>query len=413
MRAEIISIGTELLLGDIVNTNSQYIAQRLAEMGIGLYYQTTVGDNNERLKDALEVAFSRSNIVITTGGLGPTKDDLSKEIAAEYFGKEMVLDEEALQQIKGFFHKINRKMPEANVKQAYFPEHSKILYNEHGTAPGCIIQENDKILILLPGPPKEMKAMFGKSVIPYLQPFGDGIIESKVLNISGLGESQMEEMIQDLIQQQSNPTIAPYANEGNVTIRITAKGRTKDETEKLLIPVEEKIKARLGTYIYGTNNESLEESVVSLLKSKDMTIALAESCTGGLLTGKLVNCSGVSSVFLESAITYSNESKIKRLGVKEETLEKFGAVSAETAMEMAQGIAKTAGTNIGLSVTGVAGPEGGTKEKPVGLVYIGLYMDGKVKSAKLMLWGGRQKIRHFTTLQALGWLRKEVMNHLA
>lgn len=411
MKSEIISIGTEILLGDILNTNSQYIAKRLAELGISTYFQTAVGDNEERIKSALQSALSRSDIVITTGGLGPTKDDLSKEIIAEFFNKKLVLNEDALNKIKEFFQRINREMPQSNIKQAMFPEGSIIVPNNNGTAPGCIIEEDNKIVILLPGPPKELKSMFEDTIISYLSKYSDGIIKSKVLRVNGLGESHMEEMIQDIIEKQSNPTIAPYANEGEVKVRITARGASEQEVEKLILPVENLIRERLGTYIYGEDESSIEEAVVNLLIEKKLTISVAESCTGGILAASLVNYPGASSIFMEGFITYSNESKIKRLKVSEETLSRYGAVSEETAMEMAKGAALIAETNIGISITGIAGPDGGSAEKPLGLVYLGLYLNGEMKTKKLMLWGGRQRIRKLSTIFALGWLRREVLRN--
>jgi len=409
MKAEIIAIGTEILLGDILNTNSQYIAKRLAELGISTYYQTAVGDNADRIRDVLETAINRSDIVITTGGLGPTKDDLSKEIIAEYFNKKLVLNNEALEKIKDFFRKLNREMTKSNIKQAMLPEGSIIIKNEHGTAPGCIIEEGNKVVILLPGPPKELKSMFEQTVYSYLTKYSDGVIKSRTLRINGLGESQMEEMIQDIIERQTNPTIAPYAKEGEVTVRITARGKTVQEAEELIFPVEEEVRKRLGTYIYGEDESSIEDAVVKLLLENGLTISIAESCTGGLLSGRFVNSPGASSVFMEGLVTYSNDSKIKRLNVSEETINKYGAVSPETAGEMAEGVAKLANTSIGLSVTGVAGPGGGTEEKPVGLVYLGLYINGTVKTKRLMLWGDRQKIRNLATIFGLGWLRKEIL----
>lgn len=411
MKAEIIAIGTEIILGDIINSNGQYIAKKLAELGISTFYQTAVGDNPGRIKEVLEIAINRSDIVITTGGLGPTKDDLSKEIVAEYFNRELILNNDALEKVKAFFKKINRDMPQSNIKQAMLPIGSIIVNNDNGTAPGCIIEEGNKVVILLPGPPKELKGMFETTVFPYLTKYSDGIIKSKTLKVNGLGESQMEEMVQDIIEEQSNPTIAPYAKEGEVTLRITAKGATSTEALNLIEPVENKVRERLGTYIYGEDESTIEDSVIKLLSENNLTISIAESCTGGLFSARLVNCPGASSVFMEGLVTYSNESKVKRLNVSEDTINKYGAVSEETAKEMAEGVAKLANTNIGLSVTGIAGPEGGTDEKPVGLVYLGLYIDGKVKSKRLMLWGDRQKVRNLTTLFGLGWLRREVLRN--
>ncbi|MCM0650314.1 competence/damage-inducible protein A [Clostridium swellfunianum] len=409
MRAEILAVGTEILLGDIVNTNSHYISKRLANLGISVYYQTVVGDNEDRLLKAYELAFSRADIVIATGGLGPTNDDLTKEIGARYFNKKLIIHEESLEYIKNFFERLNRPMSEGNRKQALFPEGAIILSNPNGTAPGCIVEEKNKILVMMPGPPKEMVPMFETSVVPYLEKFSDGVLVSKVLRVLGLGESAMAEKVIDILENSKNPTAAPYAKDYESILRITAKGKTKEEAERLIIPMEKEIRDRLELNVYAEGETTIENVVGEMLVSRNLTIATAESCTGGLLAGTLINYPGISSVFMEGAITYSNEAKMKRLGVKEETLNKFGAVSEETAREMAEGIAKAANTDVGISVTGIAGPGGGTEEKPVGLVYVGLYIKGEVKVKKLNMFGDRQKIRNRTVVNTLDWLRRELL----
>lgn len=409
MRAEILAVGTELLLGNIVNTNAQHIAKRLADLGIEVYYQAVVGDNPKRLMDAYTAAFKRADLVITTGGLGPTKDDITKEVAFDYFGKEAVLHKDILDKIEKYFKKIKRDMVESNKKQAYFPMDALILKNNHGTAPGCIIEESNKTLIVLPGPPREMKPMFEDYVIPYLMKYQEGILSSRVLRIIGIGESVAAEMIEDIIDKGKNPTVATYAKESEVTIRITAKANTEEEAEKLITPVEEEIRRRLGIAVYGEGETPIEEVFGKMLVDNKLTISTAESCTGGLLAGKIINYPGISSVFKEGVITYSNESKIKRLKVKKEILDKFGAVSSQVAAEMAEGIAKAAGTDIGISTTGIAGPEGGSDEKPVGLVYIGIYIKGEVKTKELHLAGDRQKVRNTAVIRAIEWLRRELL----
>jgi nicotinamide-nucleotide amidase len=407
MNAEILAVGTELLLGDIVNTNAQYIARRLADIGVNVYYQSVVGDNESRLYKSFELALERADIVITTGGLGPTNDDLTKETAAAIAGKPLVLDQKSLEWIESYFSKLGRKMTENNRKQAYFPEGSVIFHNEYGTAPGCAIEVGKKKIILLPGPPREMKPMFENSVIPYLTQFQDGVLVSKVLRICGLGESQVVDMLKDIIDAQTNPTIAPYAKTGEVTLRITSKAKTRDEASKKIFPVEEKIRNILGNHIYGEGEDTTLESVVAeMLIRHNKTIAVAESCTGGLLAARLVNYPGISSVFMEGAVTYSNASKIRQLSVKEETLSKYGAVSKETAEEMAKGICQSAGTDIGISTTGIAGPGGGSAEKPVGLVYSGVCIDGEVFSKKFSFTGDRQNIRERTVISVLDWIRR-------
>lgn len=410
MKAEILAVGTEILLGDIVNTNAQYIARRLADTGIFVYYQSVVGDNPERLKGAYELAFSRADIVITTGGLGPTNDDLTKEMAAEYFGKKLVLHKPSLSKIEKYFKDTKRTMTESNRKQAYFPEGSKILPNKNGTAPGCLIDEGGKILVLLPGPPKEMAPMFEDEVLPYLEKFQDGVLVSKVLRVAGLGESFMTEKVRDIIDAQTNPTIAPYAKDGEAILRITARSADRDAGYELISRTEEKIKKRLGDNVYGVDNDTIEGVVARMIMDKKLTISTAESCTGGLLAGRLINYPGISSVFMEGAVTYSNESKTRALGVSKEILNKYGAVSPETAGEMAEGIAKVSGTDIGLSTTGIAGPDGGTSDKPVGLVYAGLYLNGKVKTIQLNLNGNRQRIRNLAVMRALDFLRRELLS---
>lgn len=409
MKAEIIAVGTEILLGDILNTNAQFLAQQLAELGIDVYYQTVVGDNPKRLEETLFSAFQRSDIIVTTGGLGPTEDDLTKEIGAKYFEEKLLLDERALGRIQKYFNKTGRVMTENNIKQAYVPENGIVLYNENGTAPGIIIEKNEKILVMLPGPPKETVPMFQNQVKPYLSKKNPFTFVSRVLRVAGVGESAMETKVKDLIHQQDNPTIAPYAKGLESILRITAKARTEKEAEELISPVANQIYARLGNAVYGEGDTNLQTVVAELLIQKNKTIATAESCTGGMLAATLVDYPGISKVFLDGTVTYSNEAKMKRIGVKSETLDMFGAVSSQTAQEMAEGVAKTAGTSIGISTTGIAGPDGGSEEKPVGLVYVGLYIDGKVFAKEFHFVGKRDKIRERAVYNALDWLRKELL----
>lgn len=409
MKAEIITVGTEILLGDIVNTNSQFLAKELASIGVEVYYQETVGDNETRLLNLLEEAFKRSDIVITTGGLGPTNDDITKEIAAKYFNQELVFYSDIWENIKSYFEKLGLKPTENNKKQAYFQKDCIILDNPNGTAPGVILKKENKMIILLPGPPKEMIPMFNNSVKSYLQSLTDYKLVSKTLRFIGIGESELEEKLIDIINSQSNPTIAPYAKENEVTLRITAKSKDDEKANDLIKSIEDKIKDRVGKYIYGYDDTTLEETVAKLLVKNNMTIAVSESCTGGMVSSKLIDYPGISQSFIEGCVTYSNEAKMNRLGVKKETLDKYGAVSSETAIEMAVGIAKNLNTNIGLSTTGVAGPGGGTDEKPVGLVYIGIYINGDVKVKKCNFSGSRDKIRSRATNEALNLLRLELL----
>lgn len=408
MRCEILAVGTEILLGDIVNTNAQYIAKRLSEEGIFVYYQSVVGDNPERLKQAYDLAFSRADLVITTGGLGPTKDDLTKEVAFEYFGKKSVCHEESLKLIKEYFAKINKPLGKTNEKQAYFPEDAIVLKNNNGTAPGCIIDESGKILVMLPGPPREMKAMFEESVVPYLRKYSNEILVSKVLRVIGVGESAAAELIGDLIDNE-NPTVAPYAKEGEMIFRITAKAENEGAANKLIAPVEAEIRTILGDNVYGEGEATLEDVVGSMLVEKGLTIATAESCTGGMVAAKLINYPGISASILEGVVTYSNEAKIRRLGVKEETLNTVGAVSEETARQMAEGVARTSGADIGIATTGIAGPGGGTQEKPVGLVYIAMYYNEEIEVKKLDLTGSRQRIRERATTILIDMVRRKLL----
>ncbi|MDO7788997.1 competence/damage-inducible protein A [Desulforamulus aquiferis] len=409
MKAEILSVGTELLLGDIVNTNAQFLSRRLAEMGILVYHQAVVGDNSQRIIEAFHQAFQRSDIVITTGGLGPTKDDLTRETTAEFLGLNMKLDNASYLRIKALYDKLSRPLTEAHIKQVYFPEGAVIFQNSVGTAPGSAAEKEGKIIINLPGPPGEMTTMFEREVLPYLTKFQKGVLVSKVLRISGMGEASMAGAIEDIINSQSNPTVAPYAKENDVIVRITARAGNKSEAEELIAPLEDEIRSRLKENIYGQGNTSLEEETVKLLLQRSLTLSVAESCTGGLIAARLINYPGVSRVLLEASVTYSNKAKKNRLGVREETLSKYGAVSEETAREMAAGVAKTSGSDIGLAVTGIAGPEGDTSGKPVGLVYLALYILGKIKVQQLTLTGARNQIRNRTAITAIDWLRREIL----
>lgn len=409
MKAEIIAIGTELLLGDIVNTNAQFLSRELANIGIDVYHQEVVGDNEERILQAFKNAYDRCDLIVTTGGLGPTQDDLTKEMAAKYFNKEMILDKSSLDVIENYFKLQGKELKGNNKKQAYFPDGSIILANECGTAPGGIIEENNKIMIILPGPPREMEKMFNNHVVPYLQRKTDYIIVSKTLRVFGIGESFMAEKVGKLIMEGKNPTVAPYAKNVDVTLRITAKGKTEDECKKLIKPIEEEIRSILGENVYGEGEITLEHVVAKILCDKELTISTAESCTGGMIAEKLISYPGISKAYLEGMVTYSNEAKMRRLGVKKETLEKYGAVSEQTAKEMVEGIGRESGSNIAIVTTGIAGPGGGTEEKPVGLVYVGLSINGELKVKKFNFQGDRDKVRVRATMNALDWLRRELL----
>lgn len=410
MKAEIIAVGTELLLGDILNSNAQYLSQELALLGIEVYYQCVVGDNPKRLEETLETSFSRSDIVITTGGLGPTDDDLTKEIASKYFEEKLILDEVAFTRIKDYFAKIGKEMTPNNKKQAMVPENYKtVMYNRNGTAPGIIIEKNEKILIMLPGPPKEVKPMFENQVKPVLENIQNATFISKVLRVADIGESALETKVKDLIDNQTNPTIATYAKDGESILRITAKASNQELANSLIEPMALEVKQRLGNAIYAEDETTLAETVISLLREKNKTIATAESCTGGMIVENLVSCAGASAVVKEGIVTYSNESKVNRLGVDAKTIEKVGAVSLEVAIEMAEGIAKTSKADIGIGITGIAGPDGGTPEKPVGLVYMAISINGETSVQECRFGGNRNKIRQRACYQALNWLRLKLL----
>lgn len=413
MIVEIICVGTEILMGNIVNTNAAFLAEQCASLGLTMYHQTVVGDNPVRLMDTVNQAFIRSDIILLSGGLGPTQDDLTKETVAEVFGLPLVEDSRSMELLKEHFKRFNRPMTENNLKQAYVPMGSIVLENKNGTAPGIIVEGDTSTAILLPGPPNELIPMFHEQVLPYLRKRSDRCFYSAMIKIAGTGESAAETRILDLINNQVNPTIATYAKTAEVDIRVTGSGQTEGDAKAVTIPVVEEICSRFGKEVFTLEEqEQLEDVIVRLLKEKNETVSTAESCTGGLLTGRLVNATGASAVFNEGYITYSNESKIKNLGVKAATLNRFGAVSPQTAMEMAFGCAKAASSDFGLSVTGIAGPEGGSAEKPVGLVYIGCAYKDQCEVKELKLSGSRQKIREVAASHALRLLRETILNSM-
>ena len=409
MNAEIIAVGTELLMGQIANTNAQYLSSRLADLGINVYYHSVVGDNPGRLKVCLEQALERSDIVITTGGLGPTKDDLTKETIAEAMELPLVIHQESLDYIRCLFEKQHRRMYNNNVKQAYLPSGCKVIPNHNGTAPGCIVQKGGKTVVMLPGPPKEMIPMFEDTVFPYFEGKTHYIIGSRVVKVFGIGESEMEMRIMDLVEQQTNPTIAPYAGAGEISLRVTAKCHTRDEVEALIAPVVERIRERLGSHVYSDTGETLEEVVLRLLSERRWTLSTAESCTGGMLASRLIDVPGASRVFDRGLVTYSNAAKVQELGVSQKTLDAWGAVSRETAKEMVEKLGERTKTTAGLAITGIAGPDGGTPEKPVGLVYVAASLNGRIESLQLNLRGNRQRVRTVSCLHALDLLRKMLL----
>lgn len=407
MNAEIISIGTELLLGQIVDTNSAYLSQKLAELGIDIHLKTTVGDNKRRILSALKESLKRAELIITVGGLGPTQDDLTKEVIAQALNKEMILNKRVAKMIESYFLRRGLEFTENNLLQARFPQGAKVIYNPLGTAPGMIIKKEDKIIIALPGPPRELKPMFEEQIFPYLRKknIKGMIIKSKVLRVVGLGESLVEERIKEILRQDS-PTIAPLVSQGEVHLRITAKGDNKSEIDKKIREVEKEIKRSLGDYIYGEDSKTLEKVVANLLLREKRTLSVAESCSGGLISHKLTNVSGSSNYYLGGIVCYSNESKIILLRVPKEIITQKGAVSRECAISMAKGVRKRFSTDLGLAITGIAGPKGGTKDKPVGLVYIALADKKAVKCQEFKFTGARIFIKQKASLSALDILRR-------
>ncbi|MFW6677714.1 competence/damage-inducible protein A [Lacrimispora sp. AGF001] len=412
MVVELISVGTEILLGNIVNTNTQYLAEKCALLGLSMYHQVTVGDNRERLFAVLDTALNRSDVVILTGGLGPTEDDLTKEVCAEVMGFDLVEDEHTRERISKYFkNNIYKEIPDNNWKQAMIPQGATVLDNSNGTAPGLIMEKDGKTAILLPGPPNELKPLFTEQVFPYLQSRQPEVIRSQMVKICGYGESQVEDKLIDLINTQTNPTIATYAKTAEVHLRVTAKAANEDEAKTLLKPVVKEIKNRFENAVYTTKEEeTLEMAVVRLLKKHELTVTTAESCTGGLIAGRLVNVPGASEVFREGFITYSNKAKRKYLDVSKGTLKKYGAVSEQTAKEMATGGVFASDADACIAVTGIAGPDA-DGEKPVGLVYIACYMKDKVKVEEYHFKGNREKIREQSVVKALDFLRRSILSN--
>lgn len=414
MTVEIICVGTELLLGNIVNTNAAFLAEQCAGLGLSCYYQTVVGDNRERLLDAVKKGLARSDILLLSGGLGPTKDDLTKETVAEALGLPLEEDASSRKLIADYFAARGMTPAESNWKQALIPKGAQCIENKNGTAPGVGICRDGRYVFLMPGPPNELKPMFTESVMPFLRTLGQEIIESVTVKIVGIGESAAEAMVADLMENQSNPTLAPYAKTGEVHFRITAKAESREAAAALIAPVEKELEARFGRHIYTVRAEvTLEQALVELLLGRGYTMTTAESCTGGMVAARIVNVPGASRVFRAGFVTYANEAKAGLLGVKEDTLRTFGAVSSQTAEEMARGAARAAGADTAVSVTGIAGPDGGTAEKPVGLVYIGVYVRGQVWTAECRFSGNRAKIRESAAAAALVEFRKRILEYQA
>ena len=373
MDLELLSVGTELLLGEIVDTNAAYLAEKLSELGINVYHKTTVGDNAERLAAALRVILARADVVLATGGLGPTEDDITAATIADVMGVDLVEDEVSAERIRSFARQRGLTALGSLLKQARVPRGAIVVPNPVGTAPGFIHVKDGKTAIALPGVPGEMKAMAEQTVLPYLagraQAAGGAVIVSRILRLAGIGESQAEAEISDLIRG-SNPTIAPYAKTFEVHLRIGARAPDREAAEAMIAPVEAEIRRRLGQHVYGVDGETLEAAIGGMMRKRGKTLALAESCTGGLIGHRITNVPGSSDYLLASLVMYSNQAKVKLLGVPAETIAQHGAVSEETARAMAEGVRVTCGADVGVSVTGIAGPTGATPEKPVGLTYV-------------------------------------------
>ena len=407
MIGELISVGTEILIGDTLNTNAQYISRELAQIGFTTYYHTTVGDNPSRLKSSLELSLSRSDIIILTGGLGPTQDDLTKETLAQLFGVEMVFHQEShdtLMKILGNTQNISQN----NYKQAFMPKGSSVIPNSNGTAPGVLMEKDGKVVILLPGPPREMIPMFQETVLPFLMSKSEVKFFSDYYKVTSIGESAVEDMFLDLINGQSNPTIATYAKVGDVLLRVTANAKTQEEADVLLKKVGDIIKERLGDNLYATEDITLHEVVAKLLIKKGLSLSIGESCTGGRIVSRLTEIPGISSCLHSGIVCYSNEAKIKFIGVKEETLDTYGAVSEETATEMLLGLYQQTKSDLIIATTGIAGPGGGSDEKPVGLVYIGILFKGKSIVEEHQMTGNRERIQLKATNIALNMIRKAI-----
>ncbi|MCL6520029.1 MAG: competence/damage-inducible protein A [Armatimonadetes bacterium] len=407
MRAEIISVGTELLLGQIIDTNAPYLGRVLSTLGIDVYHRTTVGDNASRLADVLKTALSRADLVITVGGLGPTMDDLTKETIAEVLGEKLVLDLDSERAIREFFERRGIKLVASNFKQALKPESGTALPNSVGTAPGVLVEKEGKIVVALPGPPGELIPMVENYVVPYLERRLSGVrsvIESRVLKVCGIGESAAEEKVKDLLDSE-NPTIAPYAKSGEVHFRITAKAKDHETAVRMISGLEEEARKRLSDYVYGVDDETLESVTVHMLINRGLTLALAESCTGGLVSNRVTNVPGSSETFQGCVVAYSNRVKTELLGVSNEMIAKYGAVSSEVAQAMAEGAATRIGADVALGLTGIAGPSGGTAEKPVGLVYIGLKTPEGTEVTRNIFGGSREEIKLRASTAALNQLR--------
>lgn len=406
MNAEIICIGTELLLGNIVNTDATDVAQTLSEMGISVYRYTAVGDNPERLAEVVQAAARRADLLITTGGLGPTLDDLSKQTVAAAFGKKLVHHPECEADIRAYFERLHRPMTPNNLLQAMLPEGCTVLKNDWGTAPGCVFDAEGVKVIMLPGPPRECRAMLRYRVAPYLKSLSGQTIHSRYVHIFGMGESQVESLLHDLMEQSSNPTVAPYAKEGEVMLRITAAASSQAEAETMIEPVAAQIRTVLGPLIYTEEYDSLEQTCLNLLRQADKTLATAESCTGGYIAKRMTDLPGSSAVFVGGVVAYTVPVKEQLLGVPAGLIERCGVVSVEVAAAMAEGVRARLGSSFGIGVTGLAGPDGDGSNRPVGLVYVALSDGDNTWVRAIQQTGERERVRYIAGHHAFDMLRR-------
>ena len=395
MKAEILCVGTELLLGDIVNTNAAYIARELARIGIELYHQTVVGDNQERLKRALNEAFDRADLVVTTGGLGPTFDDVTKETVAAYFGKKMVRNQEAMDRISSYYEKRGIELTDNTKKQADLPEGCIAFQNNHGTAPGLAIEGRGKVVIMLPGPPSEMIPMFDGSAVPYLLQYSGKTIVSSTVHFFGIGESLLESRMHEYMLAHNNPSVAPYAKYGEVQVRVTASARTKEEADAMIRPVVAEICRDYGKYLYGVDVGTMQNALVRELRTKGLTIAVAEGCSGGNVIKRITEVPGSDQVFEMGVVTNTSRAREKLAGVRPETMARYGIYSEETAREMAEGIRRSSGADIGIAITGRTGLESDTVGEELGLVYVAVDSEAYRHVTKVDLAGNRKAQSEF------------------
>jgi nicotinamide-nucleotide amidase len=401
LKATILNVGTELLVGSTLNTHSYYLSQKLHELGVSVLYHAVVGDNPGRLKALIGYHYQSTDLIIATGGLGPTEDDLTKEVFAEWFETPLLFSDQIREDIESKFKGFGRPMTPNNLRQCYVPEGAEILWNDNGTATGFVIEKNGKMAILLPGPPRELRPMFQDKVLPLLEKRVSQVLTSHYFKIFGFGESATEDRLSDLFKSQANPTLATYAKTGEVLLRVTASGNSLTQNKKLLKPIVDEVRLRLGDHIYAEKDAELSEVLFESLKGKGLQIAYAESCTGGMLSSQLVDQAGASDVFKVGIVAYDNGIKQKVLSVSAATLDRFGAVSEETARAMSEGLFNLSGADLCVSVTGIAGPEGGSPDKPVGLVFIDLYGRGQHHTSKFVLTGNRERIRLSAAMRAM------------